>query len=224
MSVSVISRSLQGSTEFPNTQEQRNPDGSLACVYAPLSAAHLTIEFTFAGDLLGFECLEKQTRSARAIGETRIGCLPLDAADRIVEASPRARDQLKKAIDNELEFARDSLVTSGQRNPIERVAALFVALSRCNSYEGRTSNIITDSLKCGVVASDWALSFESLARILVELEEQGLIENCPSGLRLNDIAALERLAVGREPLAFRTQLANPAVSALEDSNSGGAKG
>jgi CRP/FNR family transcriptional regulator, anaerobic regulatory protein len=240
MSVSLISRNLQGSTESPVAQEQRRSDRSQACeviefrapirrlnqgeilfragnpkthlyrvengclcAYEPQSAEHRAIvEFAFAGDLLGLGYLGNHTRSARAIGETRISCLPLSAVDRIVEASPRARDQLKQAIDDELEFVRDGLVRSGQRNPIERVAAFFVALSRSNSYEGRIPNIITDSLKCGVVASDLALSVEGLARILVELEERGLIENCPpSGLRLNDIAALERLADGRGTLA-----------------------
>ena len=195
MSVSVITRSLQGSTEFPITQEQRRPDRSAACevielpapgrrleqgeilfragdpkthlyrvesgclcVYEPHSAEHrAVVEFTFAGDLLGLGYLENHTRSARAIGETRVTCLPFSAVDRIVEASPRARDQLKQAIDDELEFVRDGLVRSGQRNPIERVAAFFVALSRGNSYEGKIPNIITDSLKCGVVASYLAL-------------------------------------------------------------------
>ena len=86
------------------------------------------------------------------------------------------------------------------------MAAFFVALSRGNSYEGRIPNIITDSLKCGVVASDLALSVEALSRILVELEERGLIENCPPlGLRLKDIAALERLADGRETLGLCAQ-------------------
>ena len=244
MSVSVISRSLQGATEFPNAREQRRPDPSPACevmelcapvrrlnqgevlfragdakthvyrvesgclcVYEPHSAEHRAIvEFVFAGDLLGLGYLENHTRSARAIGETRITCLPLNAVERIVEASPRARDQLKQAIDDELEFVRDGLVKSGQRNPIERVAAFFVALSRGNGYEGRIPNIITDSVKCGVVASYLALSVEDLARILVELEERGLIDNCPpSGLRLNDIAALERLADGRETFALCSQ-------------------
>ena len=57
-------------------------------------------------------------------------------------------------------------------------------------------------MKCGVVASYLALDIEDLALILVELEDRQLIESCPpSGLRLNDIAALERLADGRETLA-----------------------
>lgn len=234
MSVSVISRRLHGSTEFPNTQEYRSPDRSAACgvidrapgrhlnqvellfaagdpvesgcicVYEPCSAEHRAIvEFTLAGDLLGLGYLENQTRSA---------CLPLNAVD-------RARDQLEQAIDDELEFVRDGLVSSGQRNPIERVAAYFVALSHSNSYEGRIPNIITNSLTCGVVAGDLALSVEGLARVLVELGERGLIENCPPlGLRLNDITALERLADGRETLALRTQPADLSAIALEGSN------
>ena len=244
MSVSVISRSLQGSTEFPITQERRRPDRSQACeviklhapirhlnpgevlfqagdpktylyrvesgslcVYQPYSCEHgAVIGFAFAWDLLGLGYLENHTRSARAIGETRITCLSLSVMGRIAEVDPLARDQLKQAIDDELELVRDGLVRSGQRNPIERVAAFFVALSRGNSHEGRIPNIITDSMKCGVVASYLSLSVETLARILVELEERGLIENCPPlGLRLKDIAALERLADGRKTLALCTQ-------------------
>ena len=190
MSVTVISRGLHDSTEFPITQGRDGPidprlgevielrerfsisirreclfrpakskthlyrvESGCLCVYQPHSGEHRAIvEFAFAGDLLGLGYLENHTRTARAIGQTRIACLPLDAVDRIVEASPGARDQLKKAIDDELEFVRDGLVTSGQRNPIERVAAFFVALSRGNSYDGRVPNIITNSLTCGVVA------------------------------------------------------------------------
>jgi CRP/FNR family transcriptional regulator, anaerobic regulatory protein len=205
-----VRRLNQGEALFragdPKTHLYRVESGCL-CVYEPHSAEYRAIvEFAFAGDLLALGYLENHTRSARAIGETRITCLPLNAVDRIVEASPRARDQLEQAIDDELEFVRDGLVKVGQRNPIERVAAFFVVLSRGNSYEGRTPNIITDSLNCGVVASGLALSVETLARILVELEERGLIENCPPlGLRLNDIAALERLADGRETFAPCTQ-------------------
>jgi CRP/FNR family transcriptional regulator, anaerobic regulatory protein len=186
----------------PKTHLYRVESGCL-CIYEPNSAEHrVVVQFAFAGDMPGLGYLENHTHSARAIGETRVTCLPMSAVDRITEAGPPARDQLQQAIDNELEFVRDGLVRSGQRNPIERVAAFFVALSRGNSYEGRLPNIIADSVKCGVVASYLALDIEDLASILVELEDRRLIESCqPSGLRLNDIAALERLADGRETLA-----------------------
>ncbi len=177
------------------------------CLYQPHSGEHRgVVEFAFAGDWLGLGYLEHHTRSARAIGETQVTCLPTDAIDRLVEASPRAQDQLNRAIEDELEFVRDRLVRSGQRDPIARVAAFLVALSHANRYEGRAPNIITDSVTSGIVASYLALSVEALARVLVELRARGLIETCPPlGLRLNDIHALEHLADGCEASVPRAQ-------------------
>ena len=179
----------------PKTHLYRVESGCL-CVYEPHIREHrVVVEFAFAGDLIGLGYLENHTRSARAIGETQVTCLPLTAIDRIVEDSPLAQCQLQRAIDDEVEFVRASLVGSGKKDPIARVASFLVTLSRSNSYEGRAANIIADSLKCGVVASYLALSVDTLARVLVELEERGLIENCPPlGLRLKDLNALEQLA------------------------------
>ena len=91
----------------PKTHLYRVENGCL-CIYEPNSAEHR----------LGLGYLENHTYSARAIGETRVTCLPFSAVDRIPEAGPPARDQLQQAIDNELEFGRDGLVRAGQRNPI----------------------------------------------------------------------------------------------------------
>jgi CRP/FNR family transcriptional regulator len=159
------------------------------------------IQFAFAGDMLGLGYLENHTRSARAIGETQVTCLPLSAVDNLVEASPLA-DQLKEAIDHELDFVREGLARSGQTDPMVRVAAFLVALSRGNAYEGRNPNVVDDTVKCGVVASYLGLSVEALARILVQIEDLGLIENCsPAAIRLKDIGALEQLADRRAPIA-----------------------
>jgi len=111
---------------------------------------------------------------------------------------------LKSAI--ELPLTQADKITESQAAPIERVASLFVVLSRGNTYEGRPANIIDDAVKCGVVADYLGLSVDSLARILVQLEGLGLIESCPpSAIRLNDITALERLADGQEPRVRRTR-------------------
>ena len=182
-------------TGDPKTRLYRVESGSL-CVYEPQSDGHrAVIEFAFAGDFLGLGYLENHACSAWAMVETRVTCFPLSEEVRLVEGSPRAREALQRAIDRELEFVRDSLVSSGDQNPIERVAAFLVTLSRSNKYEGRDPNTITDSVKCGFVASCLTLSVESLGRALVELEKRGLIESCPRlGLRLKDLDGLEELA------------------------------
>jgi CRP/FNR family transcriptional regulator len=67
-------------------------------------------------------------------------------------------------------------------------------LSRYNAYEGRDPTLVTDSLKCGVVAGYLNMTVDQLAAQLAELERRGLIEPCDRGLRLKNLDALERLA------------------------------
>jgi len=90
---------------------------------------------------------------------------------------------------------RNSLVESGRRNSVGRVAAFLVALSQINKHEGRDANVIDASWQCGIVADQLELGLDVLARILMEFERRGLIESCPSrGLRLKDLVTLEGLA------------------------------
>jgi hypothetical protein len=83
----------------------------------------------------------------------------------------------------------------GADEPLMRVAALLVSISRNNSYEGRDPALVPDTLTSGFVADLLGLDIDALATLLVELQRQGLIEsNQAATLRLKDIAGLERLA------------------------------
>jgi hypothetical protein len=96
----------------------------------------------------------------------------------------------------EREFeARRQLSARLSRGPLQRVAALLVAISRNNEYEGRDPNAIPEALTCGFVADLLDLSVASLAHVLVELQDRGLIVGVPSsGVRVTDLAGLDRLA------------------------------
>lgn len=151
------------------------------------------LEFAFPGDLVGLGYLESHVACAQATIETSLTCLPSSAIEPALERSARSRGRLTAAIEREVAFLRESLVQMGRPSPVQRVAALFVTLSRYNAYEGRDPSIITDSLKCGVVAGYLGMSLDQLAVHLSELEARGLIEACDSGLRLKDIEALQAL-------------------------------
>ena len=71
----------------------------------------------------------------------------------IGDADPRRLDQTReqvpsrsetKATEREFELRRTSIVQRGQENPIERVAAFLIALSRNNAMEGRDPSVIGD--------------------------------------------------------------------------------
>jgi len=165
------------------------------CLYAS-GRAEAVIEFLFPGDFVGLGFLEKHCLSARALVDTTVTCLTMDAAADVIRDDPKAKAKLAAAIEREFEIRRDELRVAGQRRPIERVAALLVTSARTNVQQGRAADRIEDSWRCGVIADLLRLSLDDLSAILIELERRGLIEAAPEGLRLKDIAALEALADG----------------------------
>ena len=151
------------------------------------------VEFAFTGDVVGFGFLEHHIHLAKAVGEAHVRCLPLDALDHILRDDERAAHRYAETLGREFEFRRDELA-GAYRKPTSRLAAFFLALSQLNGHEGRDSNVISDSLECGSVASCIALDLDALGRALVELEKAGLIESCPEGLRLANLVGLSQLA------------------------------
>lgn len=161
------------------------PDGSQA-----------VIEFAFPGDLVGLGYLDSHVSAAQATMETTLRCLPRSALDPATVDDTQTRARLTAAIEREVAFLTDTLSRRAQPAPLQRIAALFVTLSRNNSYEGRDPAVITDSLKCGVVADYLQMDVDQLAAMLSDLEKRGLVEPCADGLRLKDLQALEALADG----------------------------
>lgn len=169
--------------------------GALA-IYEPRWNGHRAIiEFAFPGALVGLGFLEAHTCSARATMETCVQGVPLSAQDLLFADSPEAQARLADAIEREVEFLRESSVRFSRQNPLGRLAAFLLTLSRENEQEGRDPTLLMEPLQCGVVADFLAFSIDRLGSLLVQIEERGILEPFPpDGLRLRDIEALEGLA------------------------------
>jgi CRP/FNR family transcriptional regulator, anaerobic regulatory protein len=149
------------------------------------------VEFAFPGDLVGLGYLDTHITGAQATVGTTLECLPLTALDADTADNAQSRARLSAAIEREVAFLTE------RPAPLQQVAALFVTLSRNNTYEGRDPAVLTDSLTCGVVAGYLRMTVDQLAALLTELESRGLVEGTDNGLRLKDLLALEALADGR---------------------------
>ena len=114
--------------------------------------------------------------------------MPIDALAEVARSDPRAQAKLAQSVEREFEARRDELCGAGQRQPIERVAALLVTSARTNVQQGRPAELIKDSWKCGVIADLLQLTLDDLSAILVDLQRRGLIEAAGEDLRLTDIA------------------------------------
>lgn len=150
-------------------------------------------EFAFPGDLIGIGYLDHHVCDAQATMHTSLTCLPRGYFDP-AGGTLRARRRFTAAIEREAAYLRESIVAAQQPSELQRVASLFITLSRNNAYEGRRPDIITDSLTCGVVAGYLDMSVDELAGLLAQLRARGLIEACQQGLYLKDLNGLESLA------------------------------
>jgi CRP/FNR family transcriptional regulator len=180
----------------PKTELYLVKSGVVA-VYEPRLEGHQAIiEFAFPGDIVGMGFLQTHTSTARASVETVAHCVPFSAQDRVVAGDPRAQARLADAIEREFEFLRRSSVKFSREKPLGRVAAFLLTLSRQNEQEGRDPTVLAHPLQCGVMADFLALSIDRLGALLVQLNQRGIIEQIPGGLRLTDVDALETLAGG----------------------------
>ncbi len=181
----------------PKTEVYRVESGVI-CLYGKEGIdRRTTIEFLFAGDLVGLGFLETHVLTARAMVETRVTCHPLDAVGELVSGDARAESRLATAIEREFEARRDDLREAGRQRPLVRVAALLTALHKSNLREGRRADTIADFWQFGTDSDLLDLSLADFSAILGEFERRGLIETTfPAGVRLKDIAALEALADG----------------------------
>ena len=183
----------------PRTHLYRVESGAICLYETRRTDRQSVIEFLFPGDYVGLGFLEKHHLSARALLDSTVTCVPIDALADVARSDPRAQAKLAQSVEREFEARRDELCDAGRRRPIERVAALLVTSARTNVQQGRTAELIKDSWKCGVIADLLQLTLDDLSSILVELERRGMIEAAGEDLRLTDIAALEAMADGVWP-------------------------
>ncbi len=189
-----------GANEFlfrqgdPRTHVFRVDSGAICLYEGRQSDRPSLIEFVFPGDYVGLGFLENHILTARALLPSSVTAIPAGEAEDAIKDDARAQAKLAEAADREFEARREELFKAGQRQPIERVAALLVTSSRTNRQQGRRADLIEDSWRCGVIADLLQLDLDDLTAILVELERRGLLETTAGGLRLKDIGALENIA------------------------------
>ena len=148
----------------------------------------------------------KARRKSGIATETRLVLLTASEArahptqQELIRVEDPAKSILALEDNIEAEFERKKQSIIKQSDPVVRVAALLVAISRQNEREGRDAGIVCDSLKCGAVAGLLDLDIDTVSRALATLQQKGLIEsdnaNC---VHLRDIVGLERFVDQKKP-------------------------
>jgi len=168
------------------------------CLYKTLpDGRRQIVDFAYSGDLIGLSTLETHVFSAQAIALTRLRCLPVGLLEEMARNDPRVGVQLYQALSDQLLSAHDLLLTVGQLNATERLAALLMALSRRNERSGVDPTCIALPMTRADIADFLSLTIETVSRTFTKLRQGGLIDLAHSSLVvICDRRALGRLAVG----------------------------
>ena len=173
------------------------------CLYKTLhDGRRQIVDFAHAGDFIGLGAGGNgpggdQVFNAQAITLTRLRCLPAGELHEVASHNPEIGMQLYRALSDQLLAARDLLLTVGQRNATERLAALLLALSRRNERNGANSARIALAMTRADIADFLSLTVETVSRTFTKLRQNGIIDLAHSSLVvIKDRHALEQLAAG----------------------------
>jgi CRP-like cAMP-binding protein len=147
----------------PRTQLYIIESGMIALCCNRLDHPQDFIEFAFTANVVGLGFLDKHIYLAKTLSKSRLRSLPLGALDDLLQTNDRIRHRYDEAVRREFLARRGELIDTFRRKPGSRLASFFLALSQLNTHEGRDTNLIVDSLTCGIVSSCIALDVDSLA-------------------------------------------------------------
>ena len=168
------------------------------CLYKTLpDGRRQIVDFAYPGDFIGLGMPGEHVFSAQAITLTRLRCLPAAMLHEVAKRDPEIGLQLYRALADQLLAAHDLLLTVGQRNATERLAALLFALSRRNERNAADADQITLPMTRADIADFLSLTIETVSRTFTKLRQCGIIDLLHSSVVvIRDRAALERLAAG----------------------------
>ena len=168
------------------------------CLYKTLpDGRRQIVDFAYPGDLIGLGAPGDHVFSAQAITLTRLRCLPAGPLHEMASHDPQVGMQLYTALSDQLLAARDLLLTVGQRNATERLAALLLALARRNERNGTDPARIALPMTRADIADFLSLTIETVSRTFTKLRQSGVIELLHSSLVvIRDRQALVRVATG----------------------------
>ncbi len=179
----------------PRRSIYRIEQGALCVFRSDQGGLRDVVEFAVTGDVVGLGSLGYHVTSAEAISPTWVVELSADQAAELIAKDPQVALRCQRAIAYEIEVRRAELSAAGRSRPVERVAAFLSAVSDNNRREGRDPTVVTDSLRCGLVAEMLSMTIAELGQCLAVLEQEGLIRPGPNGeLRLLDVPALDDMA------------------------------
>lgn len=154
--------------------------------------SHDLIEVAFPGDIVGLGHLSAHISTAQAMVESAVSPVSEAEIEALLETDDRLAFLLASAGEREFDYMRDVTVNSGRRTPVERLANYLIAVADVDN--ANNGAVVAEDISSGFVAERLQMNLDTLSAALVGLERKGLVTAAEGGLKIKDVAGLERVA------------------------------
>ena len=184
----------------------RVESGTVALTWTGPDGDVQPVETVEPNQFFGLGYLDTHIYDAVALSGTTVSCWPADALAFIIDQFPAVRDRQDDAVEREFAHRRATLTATPPATPAARLATFLSVVSRMNASEGRDPHVISETMRCPVVAGYLKVDIDTLGSALLELKRNDLIAAEPNGrLRILDLDRLESY-----PDASRSKTGAPA--------------
>lgn len=149
------------------------------------------------GELFGYPALlsgETYSDSAAALEESTIGFIPKDDFMRVLEQSTALSNNLLKNLSHEFGVLSNSIVTFAHRTVRERLALSLLILKEKYRDKDEKNKPAEISLSREDLSNVVGTAVETLARLLHEFKDEGLIETSGRVIRVLDVKKMIAVA------------------------------
>jgi CRP/FNR family transcriptional regulator len=151
----------------------------------------------FAPDFLGRPFARQSDVSADAATEVRVCSFPSAVLDKLVQQSPGLEHKLHQQALDELDEARDWMLTLGRKTAAEKVASFLYLIAKNIDPEAEAKNAIHFEipLKRADIADFLGLTIETVSRQITKLRQSGVIDLVNNRIvEVPDLAKLQSIA------------------------------
>lgn len=155
------------------------------------------VSLQFAPDFIGRPFKRESTISADAATAVTVCAFPKTSLDRMIEQAPELGHRLHLQALDELDEARDWMLTLGRKTAAERVASFLYLIARHGDPEAESNGKVSFELPLtrADIADFLGLTIETVSRQLTKLRKDGLIAvESNRHVTVFDVAKLERRA------------------------------
>lgn len=170
----------------------RVESGAIALTWTDPEGIAQPVETVEVNEFFGLGYLDSHIYDAAALSNAMVSCWPVDSLAFVIDQFPAVRERQDDAVEREFAHRRATLTATPPATPAARLATFLSVVSRMNASEGRDPHIISETMRCPVVASYLKVDIDTLGAALLELKRKDLIAAEANGrLRILDLEGLE---------------------------------